>query len=274
VVVDNFTSTSERAAVEGLAAIEGWSTILSDDNLGFGAGMNAGVARAIELGASEFLLLNPDATLSADAVAALLRAIEASPMTLVSPTILRPDGSVWFAGADLYLADGRIRSLARRDRDAQATIMPWLSGCCLAVTKQLWTAVGGFDTEYFLYWEDVDLSRRVVDAGGSLLVAPGAVAVHAEGGTQRSGGLQTAATAKSPIYYYYNIRNRLLFAARHLESNEIDAWLAVSRRVAWEVLLQGGRRQFLSPIRPLDAARRALRDGRRIARERMRDSAR
>ncbi|MCU1550891.1 MAG: N-acetylglucosaminyl-diphospho-decaprenol L-rhamnosyltransferase [Glaciihabitans sp.] len=270
VVVDNFSTPEERVAVSRLASAEGWTAVLSDSNPGFGAAMNTGVARSIELGATRFLLLNPDATLSADAVDSLMQTITASPMTLVSPTILRPDGSVWFAGADLYLEDGRIRSRARRDSRRTATIMPWLSGCCLAVSKTLWEKVGGFDSDFFLYWEDVDLSRRVVDAGGELLVAEDAVAIHAEGGTQRSGGLQSAATAKSPIYYYYNIRNRLLFAARHLDAPAIESWLRVARPVAWEVLLQGGRRQFLSPIRPLDAARRALRDGRRIARDRLR----
>ncbi len=40
---------------------------------------------------------------------------------MVSPTILRPDGSTWFAGSDLYLADGRIRSKARRGDAAEGS---------------------------------------------------------------------------------------------------------------------------------------------------------
>jgi GT2 family glycosyltransferase len=36
----------------------------------------------------------------------------------------------------------------------------WLTGACLAVSKQVWQATGGFDPDYFLYWEDVDYSQR------------------------------------------------------------------------------------------------------------------
>jgi GT2 family glycosyltransferase len=270
VVFDNFTTAAERDRLVQLAGDEGWTTVLGVTNLGFGVGINRGVERARELGATEFLILNPDATLEADAVAELVAVIEKAPLTLVSPTILRPDGSTWFAGSDLYLADGRIRSRARRGTADPQSYVPWLSGCCLAVTDELWARVGGFDEEFFLYWEDVDLSRRVVEHGGDLMVSTEAIAVHAEGGTQQRGGLQAAATAKSPVYYYYNIRNRLLFAARHLEGDGIRAWLSATRAVSWEILLQGGRRQFLSPVRPLRAWRRAIRDGRRIAQARLR----
>lgn len=272
VVVDNFTSAAEQTLLTRLARTCGWETVLSPTNAGFGAGMNIGVGRAIELGATQFLLLNPDATLTPSDLSSLLDIIEAHPLTLVSPTILRPDGSTWFAGSDLYSADGRIRSLARRDRAGSATIMPWLSGCCLVVTDELWKLVGGYDEDFFLYWEDVDLSRRVMDVGGDLRVEPTSRAIHAEGGTQSQGGLHSAAAAKSPVYYYYNIRNRLLFGARHLPPEQLRGWLRVTNRVSWEILLQGGRRQFLKPVSPVSAAWRGVRDGKRIAREALRAS--
>ena len=96
-------------------------------------------------------------------------------------------------------------------------------------------------------------------------MAPDAVAVHAEGGTQQSGD-EHASPAKSNGYYYYNIRNRMLFAARNLSTDDLLAWRRTARAVAWEILLQGGRRQFLRSLRPFAAAARALRDGRRIVR--------
>ena len=60
VVVDNFSTAVERADVISLASAENWRTVLPTSNLGFGAGMNAGVELAQSQGAEFLLLLNPD----------------------------------------------------------------------------------------------------------------------------------------------------------------------------------------------------------------------
>lgn len=258
VVVDNYTTATERATVVEQASVHGWELVLPDDNLGFGVGMNAGVARAAELGADVFLLLNPDASIDPTSLDVLRSRVDLEPLTLVSPTVLRPDGTVWFAGTDLYLDTGEMRSSRRRVPGAR--VEPWLSGACLMVSKQLWALVGGFADGYFLYWEDVDLSHRVSVAGGALLVDPTATAVHAEGGTQNVDA-HSASTAKSPAYYYYNTRNRLLYAARHLSPQDRRRWARSSLSAACEILLQGGRRQLTKPWRPVSAVVRGTTAG-------------
>lgn len=272
VVVDNASTAEERRAVNELAAAEGWAAVLPETNLGFGLGMNAGVARAAELGADRFLLLNPDASITPDDAERLFARVAAEPLTLVSPVVRKPDGSTWFDGADVSLADGRMSSAKRRPQPPERRAEPWLSGACLCVGAGLWQLVGGFADGYFLYWEDVELSHRVLAVGGALAVAQDAVAEHAEGGTQQSGD-EHASPAKSNGYYYFNIRNRLLFAARNLDSGDLVAWRRSAVPVAWEILLQGGRRQFLHSLRPFAAATRALRDGRRIVRDELRSRA-
>ena len=222
VVVDNFSSERERGLLVDLADREGWHTVLPTGNTGFGGGMNRGVLRAEQLGARTLLLLNPDAEIAEPALARLLTLSRELPETLFAPQILRPDGSVWFAGSDLYLEDGRTRSVKRRP-SGPADVQPWLSGACLVLSDQLWQRIGGFDEEYFLYWEDVDLSHRVVEAGGAITVVTDAVAIHSPGGTQGRGAAHSG-DPKSDLYYYYNIRNRLLFAARHLDSESIERW--------------------------------------------------
>ena len=266
VVVDNFLHNAERDHLTELCARHGWRSELSPTNSGFGIGMNLGVARARTEGSTEFLLLNPDAVITADAVRVMLDRVRAEPTTMVAPTVFRPDGSLWFGGSDLYLDDGRIRS--RRRREPGARVEPWLSGACLMISAELWERVGGFSDEYFLYWEDVDLSHRVLRVGGSLAVLADATAVHAEGGTQ--GVHATSASGKSSTYYYYNIRNRLLFASRHLDTADLLSWRRVTIPVAWEVLLQGGRRQLLRSPRPMAAAVRGVRDGLKLAKDELR----
>lgn len=265
VVVDNPTTAGEREQLHTLAAAEGWYLVEPSENIGFGAGVNAGIDLAAESGATRFIILNPDAELLPDAAAALFAACAAAPSTLVAPRILRPDGSLWFAGSDLYLDDGRIRSRRRRLPEVPLDrIEPWLTGACLAIELSLWREIGGFSDEYFLYWEDVDLSHKVVAAGGELLVLDEVTAIHAEGGTQAAGQTE-AGQAKSATYYYYNIRNRLVFAALRLSAQDEAAWRRSTLAVSREILLQGGRRQFLTSPGTLWTAVRAIRDGRRLA---------
>lgn len=264
VVVDNLSTPEERSAVVALVEEEGWEAVLPTSNLGFGGGMNVGVKRARDLGAKHHLLLNPDALVDVAALGAMYDASKTAPGILFSPTIVRPDGSIWFAGSDLYLDDGRIRSRHRRASGAPDRIRPWLSGACLVVSDDLWQRSGGFDEEYFLYWEDIDLSTRVVRAGGDLAVLDTVRVVHAEGGTQKGGGHVASGEAKSAVYYFHNIRNRLMYAAKHLDDADLERWRSLSLRVAWEILLQGGRRQFITSPQTLLVGLRAHRAGLRL----------
>ncbi|MGN7797582.1 glycosyltransferase [Leifsonia sp. 22587] len=268
VLVDSFSDAAERQRAAALAAGRGWEFVAPDGNVGFGGGCDLGAARALERGATRILLLNPDARLEPGALAVLESEVEADPMVLVAPRIERPDGSVWSVGSDLYLADGRIRSVRARSRFPGAQRAFWLSGACLLLSSTLWTRIDGFRGQYFLYWEDVDFSWRVVAAGGRLAVRGDALAVHAEGGTQgEDAGRQSAGEPKSDTYYAYNIRNRLVFARLNLPDEAVRRWrrLPLSLRIAWEVLLQGGRRQLLHRPGLLFLALRAVRAGRRFA---------
>ncbi|MGV1037907.1 MAG: glycosyltransferase family 2 protein [Candidatus Nanopelagicales bacterium] len=262
VVVDNFSSTAERESCRAIAERYRWA-LIECPNVGFGAGMNAGVNAALAAGAQTVLMLNPDASITPSAISELERTVTAQPMTLVSPEVCRPDGSIWFAGNDLYLSTGQMRGSRHRPAGlADDQVVPWLSGACLMIHRRLWSALGGFRTEYFLYWEDVDLSFRATQIGGTLSVHPRAVAVHQEGGTQTHG---RTVDAKSSTYYYYNIRNRMVFAALNLSDEQVRRWRHSQRAAAKEILLRGGRRQFLRPIAPLSAAWRGMRDGARFA---------
>ena len=264
VVVDCFSSDDERARVAALCTEHGWTAVLLDDNLGFGGGVNAGAQRALARGDEVIATLNPDATIDARSLSALVAAAADDDDVLVSPRIVTGDGRSWFAGSDLYLDDGSTAGRGRRAERAGRPRIEWATGACFAMSSALWRRVGGFDDDYFLYWEDVDLSRRVQDAGGLLLLLEDAVAVHDEGQTH---GRAAADRAKSETYYYFNIRNRLFYAAKHLDDAGVSAWLRSARAVSYRILLQGGRRQLVTSLAPWRAYRRGLRDGRRYVRE-------
>jgi len=262
VVVDCWSSQHERQRVTELTRVEGWDLVPLPDNRGFGGGMNAGAFHALECGATQLLLLNPDARINFEALQMLSEAIHEHPLTLASPRVVDGVGRTWFEGAVVHLNDG-----ATSGRSARRTAEPgerweWISGACMMLNSHLWEAVGGFDESYFLYWEDVDFSRRVTTVGGRLLVLPEVTVLHEEGGTHED---QVEGRGRSGTYYRYMIRNRLLFATKHLDKDGIRRWRRSSIRSAWQILLHGGRRQFLHPMAPIRAAWRGLREGRSLA---------
>lgn len=275
VVVDNFSGEVEAAAVRELGRRHGWHVVASPVNAGFGTAVNRGVAAAARLGCDAVLLLNPDASIEPDAVRALYDQVRAEPLVAVAPRIVSPTGRVEFRGAQVSLRTGRIRSIAPDFGDdgrpcridgqlpgqVEAPVQGWLSAACLALSTELFERCGGMAEDYFLYWEDVDLSRRIEQAGGGLLVRQDLVAVHAQGGTQTAG----PGRAMSSTYYRYNACNRLRFAALHLPRRRIAAWMLRTPAESTQILLQGGRRQLLRSPAPVLAILRGSLGGLLVA---------
>ncbi len=252
VVVDNRTTDDERRAVSRLADQHGWEVVLQDDNPGFGAGCNRGVDRAKELGCTAFVLLNPDARVSAQTLRALATDAARDPLSLTTPRLVRPDGTDWFTGGQIDLRTGRTRTL----NEFHGKTEPWLTAACLMVHRTMWDLVGGFDERFFLYWEDLDFSHRCRLAGAQLRVRGDLVAVHDVGGTQGVG--------KSSVYYLQNCRNRLLFGAKHAHHEDLWRWVWHTPGYAAAVVLRGGRRQLLRSWSPIIAAGRGSWQGLRL----------
>ena len=276
VVVDNYSTPTAREELVALASSHGWEAVLPETNTGFGGGMNLGAARARELGADLLVLLNPDAVIGRADLIRLAARAHGDRLALVAPVLKDSSGRIVSDGIVVCLADGSMRSRRSPRPIPPGGTQPWLSGACLALSTDLFEATGGFDARYFLYWEDVDFSARVLAVGGSLDLARDAVAVHDEGGTH-SGSAESAGSsesgdgeqegrAKSDIYYYYNVRNRLLYAGLHLDRSAQRRWVATAGRAAREIVLRGGRRQLLRSRRPLITAAQATRDGLRLLR--------
>ncbi|WP_300681137.1 glycosyltransferase [Nocardioides sp.] len=249
VVVDNRSTSEERRRVGALATERGWHLLTPGTNLGFGVGANLGVEAAFALGLDVVCLLNPDARISAADLETLAARALAEPDTLRAPRVVTEEGRDWFTGGRIDLRAGTTPKATLSDDPAAGPY--WLSGACLVFTAAAWARTGGFAPDFFLYWEDVDLSWRHVAAGGRLAYDGDLTVVHAVGGSQRDEA--RLGRGRSPLYYRYNCRNRLLFAARHLDARTRLRWALSAPRYAREVLLRGGRRQLLRPWAPLSA---------------------
>jgi N-acetylglucosaminyl-diphospho-decaprenol L-rhamnosyltransferase len=172
IVVDNGPDDGMR----DWARARGLQVIVSPENLGFGRGCNLGAAEA----GSEFLLfINPDARLDPDAIDQLLHAAGRNPdAAAFGPVLVTQSGQPRYK-RNSYLLPHQ----SKPPRDPGTTDRPVgvLSGAVLLVRRAAFVAVGGFDSAIFLYFEDDDLSLRLTQAAGPLLLVPSARAHHDNG---------------------------------------------------------------------------------------------
>jgi GT2 family glycosyltransferase len=147
-------------------------------NPGFGAAHNVAIADALANGSDYHLVLNPDLQFDVNVMPVLLAFLEKNrDVGLTMPSVRYPDGRQQnlckllpgptdllmrrFLPA-LYRQSGR---LARYELHASGydKIMdvPALSGCFMLIRSDLLREVGAFDERFFMYLEDVDLSRRI-----------------------------------------------------------------------------------------------------------------
>ncbi len=164
-------------------------------NLGFGRGNN--VLAAVAYG-KRMLLLNPDVFARRDELSALLSlshlhadavawgAITVSPQGRIDGSSIPPMlGAVSLSLMLIGLAryrPGAIHPSHLRPQYAQV-----LSGAFMMVDAHVWRSLGGFDERFFMYAEEVDLCKRIADAGGTLVIDPRIQMLHDSGsGVQRT----------------------------------------------------------------------------------------
>ena len=170
-------------------------------NLGFARAVNHGAAG---LDGAALLLLNPDAELTAGALAALCAALDQDPRRgAVSPRIDRPDGRLDLACrrsfpspataffrlsrlSRLFPDHPRLAAYNLTDRPVdQPGLIDSGSGACLLVRRTAWDRVQGFDPGYFMYGEDLDLCWRLGVAGYTVWYEPRARVRHHKGRSSR-----------------------------------------------------------------------------------------
>jgi N-acetylglucosaminyl-diphospho-decaprenol L-rhamnosyltransferase len=178
-------------------------------NLGFGRAINLAVS---EISAAFVLLVNPDLVLEANALGALLRAIEAEEsVAAVGPEVSLagagrtpdpPSGWPGLAG-DLASLAGIFRRRRERETANRSTRhRTFLPGACLLLRRDALVSVGGFDPRFFLYYEDADLCRRLVREGYRLVLEPAAQARHVHGGSFHDPVHRQAVSLRGALLYH------------------------------------------------------------------------
>ncbi len=203
VVVENGAAGSAGEALAELLAADPTvpvHIVRPGRNLGYGAGVNRGVA-ALAGGASppEWVLVsNPDLVVHPGALEALRRALETNPAwAVVGPRIFTDSGDVYpsvrsfpsFSDA----AGHALLALFKPDNPFTKRYNPgtprgdvvqgagWVSGSCFLARRSALEELGGFDEAFFMYAEDMDLCWRAHHAGWGVGFAGTAEVTHVQG---------------------------------------------------------------------------------------------
>lgn len=218
IVVDNDSSdgSADMVAEQFPEAI----LIRSDCNLGFSAGNNLGLSRA---SGRYVLLLNPDAELFSDSVASLIRFAESHPRAgVVGPSIVNPDGSVQKNGRRFPFFMREVLGITRayklvwpwfdrrweygRDDFSQSCQVDEVCGACMLIRRSAFNEVGLMDERFFMYYEEVDLCRRMRDRGWEVWYCAEAQIKH-----HWAQGAQQVGLKGSRIFY----RSQFLYFLKH-----------------------------------------------------------
>jgi GT2 family glycosyltransferase/glycosyltransferase involved in cell wall biosynthesis len=179
VVVEN--GSGDDSAERIRAAAPEVTMIESTENLGFAGGCNLGVAAA----RGEYVaLLNSDARPDPQWLTAAVDALEADPgVASVASRVLDWAGeTIDYVDAALSWTGRAYKPLTGHPRDDEAHGTPkdvlFATGSAMIVRAAAWDAVGGFDDDLFMFYEDVDLGWRLNLAGHRVRYVPGSLVFH------------------------------------------------------------------------------------------------
>lgn len=164
-------------------------------NLGFARAQNIGIAAG---SGAAVLVLNPDTEIEAGTLAPLLELLaDDARIGCVGPALFREDGSFDHAARRSFptplSALGHFSGIGRRtDRGPLAAYrapevergpVDAVNGAFMMLRRSAFEAVGGFDEGYWMYMEDLDLCKRLADAGWITYYEPRSRAIHTKAGT-------------------------------------------------------------------------------------------
>ncbi|MGL5317968.1 MAG: glycosyltransferase family 2 protein [Bacteroidales bacterium] len=185
--------------------------IESKENLGFAGGNNLGIRAS----SGQYLfLLNNDTIVEQDGFLYLISRLNDTPGAgVVCPKIkfIEPGNPIQFAGytplSAVTLRNALI-GFGEEDRNQydKAHVSPYAHGAAMMLKREVIDQAGLMPECYFLYYEEIDWSERIKEAGFEIWYEPLCYIIHKE---------SSSTGQESPLKTYYLTKNRLLFARRN-----------------------------------------------------------
>jgi hypothetical protein len=216
--------------------------IVLPKNRGFTGGGNAGLRRAVDLGADYIQVYNNDILVESTTVSELVSAFERYPdVGVLTPMLLAPpkddvtDLVQFYRGEvfrDIAVHEHQdVSGVRYGDREWPDVDSPFVPFCAPMFRRAVFVEVGYLDESLGTCWEDFDMCIRVADAGFRLMTVGSARIVHMHGQT-------TGRT--SPYIVYYGTRNRLICLQRYANRRRLlTKILFLARSFWWQIRIYG-----------------------------------
>ena len=238
-IVDNSQDTREYAALEALARAHESPRLAicltdSTSNLGYAGGNGAAwvAISAFHAEIATIFVINPDIRVIAGRLDHLSAAVAALPNSVFSVKT-HSGGEVLSGQGVLEKATGRSRQAVLDSPPTRGVV--YGGGHFLAMSKSLWSQLGGLSDQYFLYCEEIDLILRLASNGEDNPISTSNLVT-----VEHAGGLTTGSEIsrgrKSEITHFHSSRSRVLLYRRHQAVRPYIIPMAATR-VAWAVLV-------------------------------------
>ncbi|MBO9637598.1 MAG: glycosyltransferase family 2 protein [Siphonobacter aquaeclarae] len=210
IVVDN-ASRERLSDLIDIRAYPNAKIVRSETNLGFTGGNNLGMEHA---SGAYYFIVNNDTEPQGNLIETLLEPFAKDPSIGVTcPKIKffdQPD-TVQYAGYNpMNLYTGTATPVGLYEKDGPQFDTPGFThfahGCAMLVKKEVVEKVGRFAERFFLYYEELDWSQRILDGGFKIWYQPSALILHKE---------SVSVGPNNPLKTYYLTRNRILYMRRH-----------------------------------------------------------
>jgi GT2 family glycosyltransferase len=245
IIVDNNSPDKKLPEVEEKFKKDNIHFYYLDKNLGFGKGNNFGFSKA---SGKYICFLNPDTVIREEIFSQVIDLFDKDKaIGVIGPKqqIRHPffDFSAGFSPnifIELFnllglgvLFEGFLMHFWARFNNGKFFEVNWILGAAIFIKAELFNAIGGFDKDYFMFYEEVDLCKRVSENGYKIIYYP-RINIHHIG-----------SVSGKKDYYLYTIRtysSKYIFISKHYKSFYrflmifLLFWQVLSQVVIWMIL--------------------------------------
>lgn len=208
IVVDNFSNDGQFLVFK--QKYPKFIFIENSGNNGFSNGCNFGASIAK---GNYLLFLNPDTKLTVHALETLLQTATAHPKIGILSCLQINENNVFYKQNNLFPVLGRFFGISRaisrklnnntnfkRKFDTQEDLFypDWVTGAVIFISRKWFDKINGWNEDYWLYFEDIDICKKIISAGGKVAVTRKATIFHQHGGASRL-NIKTKAITKTEV---------------------------------------------------------------------------
>ena len=223
VIIDNSNSDELEKIIFDYGNID---LIKSSKNLGYGAANNLGISKA---STPFILIINPDILINEDAISDLFKNFLNDPdnIGILGPSLYdqkmyrRTNGTISY----LDQLNGVNVSNLSNNIPSYNTCCKFLMGCCYLMRRDFFNSLGGFDENFFMYFEDNDLCDRTLKKGKYIMEVPSSKFIHLENASSKKKFLTDSKLSiihKISSYIYFKKNHKVRFLIFHIIKNFVD----------------------------------------------------